>query len=50
MDNAILSFSFEDFGENTTGTLSNILAAFRVSNSVSPGPTPIPYYFPFSAI
>ena len=42
MDNAILSFSFDDFGENTTGTDFKTLAAFNVTNSVSPGPTPIP--------
>ena len=50
MDNAMLSFSFDDFGEKITGTVSKTLAAFKVSNSVSPGPTPIQINFPFLAI
>ena len=50
MDNAILSFSFYDFGENTTGTVFKTFAAFKVKSSVSPGPTPIPISFPFLVI
>ena len=42
-----VSFSLDDFGENTTGTLFKTLLAFKVNSSVSPGPTPIPINFPF---
>ena len=50
MDNAILSFSLPARGAQITGTFSNIFAALSVNNSVSPGPTPIPYNLPLPII